>query len=741
MTNREVSRQALAGAIAAIELQREALGEAVANTALFALRQKLALIETKPADDPQAELVVLAADLSGFTALAEQMDAERVREAINAMWQVLDGVVQSWGGQIDQHAGDGMVAIFGLPRPRPHDLQRALRTALALQVELRLFNEQARQQRQSWAAAWPGPTMRIGIHQGPVFFGKAGYGNRRTAVGETVNLAKALEQAAPVGGVLVSSAIAPEVQAGFELTIAPAPDGNDADQETRGSVQASNGSVVAGDAHHLNGKAAGVYATLVQQTQQVSREKQSDGATPPGQIAGQETRFVGRERELDFLEMALQTVLDGRFPQVVTITAAPGSGSSRLLYEFERRLKLLPERIILLRSQMNAPAQQARPTFWQELLFRYAGIRLNDSPGVMREKLAQALGNGQRSSQLAQDSYRLADSLLAIDQETAAQQSQAIESFGRFLRVISEEATVVVLLEQLHLASEQSLELLETLVEQHPDLPLLVVATSQPAIFDRRPGWQGDPFDPFAPYSHLQLQPLSAIDGRHLLAELLQRLPSPPLRLLDLIATAAQGNPLYMEETVRLLLDQGVISSDAGGRWHIDMVQMEATKLPASLNQLYAARFDQLPPAEQQLLAYAAAVGPIFWDAALWQEETADNALTPVEVDRLLPHLVQKGMISPNQMWCFGSTQAYAFNHTLFYQTAAEHLPHTRRQLLQRQTAHWLEEEWENGRMSRAFPTAALLSHYLEQAGEATRPIVQTAASPPTLAIPVPQER
>ncbi len=737
MANREVSRQALAAAVAAIELQREALGEAVATTALFALRQRMAQLETEPADDQQAELVVLAADLSGFTALAEQMDAERVREAINAMWQVLDGVVQSWGGDIDQHAGDGMVAIFGMPRPRPHDLQRALRAALGLQVELRLFNEQARQQRRSWAVAWPDPTMRIGIHQGPVFFGKAGYGNRRTAVGETVNLAKALEQAAPVGGVLLSPVVAQEARAHFSL-IAPAANPQQTEASTipspavNGKAEMGNQVAAVATLSAHNGRATNTAAGWLQQAYQLGEEKGSSSPTSPGLIAGQATRLVGRERELEFLEAALQTVLDGRLPQIVTITAEPGSGSSRLLYEFERRIRLLSERVTVLHSQMNAPAWQAALPFWKEMIFHYAGVHLNDSPGVMREKLANAIDSNV-SRQQKGDAYHLADTLLAIDQDTAGQRPTLVEAVGRFLEAINDGTAVVIFLEQLHFASDESLDVLDSLVEQYPDLPLLVIATAPTTFLERPFGQQMQSSDPFSPYSHLQLPPLSAIDGRHLLGELLQRLPSPPLRLLDLVATAAQGNPLYMEEAVRLLLDQRGISIDSGGRWQVDMAQVEATRLPASLNELLHMRFNQLPAAEQQLLGMAAAVGPVFWDAALWQEGTADTPLTAAEVDRLLPKVVQKGFVSANRMWCFGDTQAYAFSNAPVYLAALAHLSQSRRHSQQRHTAYWLQNEWENGRMSRLFPTSALLAHYLEQAGETTRPLEPTPTASPAL--------
>lgn len=143
-----------------------------------ALRDRLTYIQAKPADQSRHLLAVLVADLSGYTSLSEHMDVERVRDAMNAMWNVLDGVALAWGGQIDQHAGDSLTALFGLPYSRQGDIRRALHAALTMQQELALFNERARHHAnpsdKSWADEWPGPSMRIGVHAGPVYFALTG---------------------------------------------------------------------------------------------------------------------------------------------------------------------------------------------------------------------------------------------------------------------------------------------------------------------------------------------------------------------------------------------------------------------------------------------------------------------------------------------------------------------------------------------------------------------------------------
>jgi predicted ATPase len=280
-----------------------------------------------------------------------------------------------------------------------------------------------------------------------------------------------------------------------------------------------------------------------------------------------------------------------------------------------------------------------------------------------------------------------------------------------------------MLLDPLHQVDDASLAVLEAIIEQQgvdkpADLPLLILGTARPEFLDQRLKWQEWPSDPFAPYLHLDLQPLSAIDSRHMLVETLQRLPSPPLRLLDLIAAGARGNPLFMEEMVKLLLNKGVIITDPiSGRWRVEMPQVEATRLPTTLDELFHARLAQMPPPERQLLAAAATMGLVFWDAALWQE-TGDSAELPASVvDVALLDLEQKRLIAPNEIWSFANTQAYTFAHRQLRDAAYDALSPARRRAIHQQVAQWLLTCRQYGRIESRFPPATLIAHHLEQAG------------------------
>jgi predicted ATPase len=174
-----------------------------------------------------------------------------------------------------------------------------------------------------------------------------------------------------------------------------------------------------------------------------------------------------------------------------------------------------------------------------------------------------------------------------------------------------------------------------------------------------------------------------------------------------------------------LLLNQGTISSDPGGHWRVDMAEVEETRLPGSLGELFHARLEQLSPEEQRLLSIAAVMGAVFWDVALWQDSGANDALSPEAVDAALAKLKKERLIVTNQMWSFAGTQAYTFAHPLLRKAAYHDLKPSNRRTIHRQVADWLKNEQQNGRAGCRFPIDALIAHHLEQAGGDTRPTDQ----------------
>src|SRR5688572_31814684 len=202
-TNPSKAQKDLDQAIEALETQRQLLGDEIVNIAQAAMREKLARLLTGRHELQERKLItVLFADISGFTAMAEAMDHEIVNSVINSLWSRVDKAIQDHGGRIDKHIGDAVMALFGTPTVREDDPERAIRAALQIQNEVQTWkkefgNSLYRQQSQNIQ-------LRIGINTGPALLGQVGTIGEFTAIGNTVNLANRLENAAPVGGILIS---------------------------------------------------------------------------------------------------------------------------------------------------------------------------------------------------------------------------------------------------------------------------------------------------------------------------------------------------------------------------------------------------------------------------------------------------------------------------------------------------------------------------------------------------------
>ena len=712
MGKANVSRQALVEAIATLEAQRGLVGDDrdlnhAVDTVLLVLRDKLAQLQAEPGDQARHQLTVLVADLSGFTTLSERMDVERVRDAINAMWGVLDAVIQSWGGQIDQHAGDSLLALFGLPHARQGDAGRGLHAALSMQQELALFNERARRAAEdpldeSWVGEWPGPEMRIGVHSGPVYFvrspaaSRAGIG-RATAVGEAVVEARRLEKLAPAGQVLVSDAIQRQNLTRFHFTPAP---------------EYSNHVLESGEAWLVNG------------------ERSVDIRYSPGTIAGRVARLVGRTEQMDRLQLALQSAIDSRAPYLLTVVGAPGAGKSRLIHEFEGQARLLSGSPTILRAGTQGALPDFPYALVRDLLLRRFSIRPQYSPYLIEYRLRQGLirlASGRQAHPLQPDSRSTGQTLTLLEKLLDAHTAASInidEVLGvvePILRGITADGPAVCILEGINRADSQSLELVDQLVRKGESGPILflglatVAAATDP---EKTLPWLGHTEELFSPVERLDIPPLSAVDSRLMAGDILAPLSPIPMRLLDLVVAEAQGNPLYIESFIRLMIERGGIST--GDRWRVDMDRAEKTPMPSGLPALIDAQLACLSQAERRVLQYASIFGPLCWDTALL-ELIPETEMASAEVEASLLGLVYKQYFVVDEVYSFGASQAYTFQRDTVREAAYASLPDDERRRLHLAAANWLIATQNNTRLGAWFAIDVIIAGHFVRAGQHDR--------------------
>ncbi|MCP5273120.1 MAG: AAA family ATPase [Burkholderiaceae bacterium] len=632
--------EALRTAIAALDAQRALLGGDVVDVALHPLRLELQALQ-RPREVERRLVTVLFADVAGSTALVERLDAEDALEVLGGMVERLAAVVRAHQGRVLQFAGDGFKAVFGGDGAREDDAERALRAGLAMLAEGRAHAEAVRGRH--GILEMP---LRIGVHTGPVAIG-AGYEDDRTAVGATVHLAARMEQSAPLDSLHISHETWLHVRGRFDVEPLPPV--------------------------RLKGLDAPVRSYLVL------------GLRPPGAddaergIPGLRLSLVGRAAELDRLQAVVASAGRTGPPAVLTLVGDAGLGKSRLLRELAASLPA--GRLLRLRAQPDGALRPAG--LLRQLLTERFGIH-DDAPAARaRRRLTAGLRRllrdaGMTVTEAHAAAHQLghlagldfADSPHVAGQDPRLLREHAVAACGRALQALAarEGRAPVLLVEDLHWADPDSRVLLHRLAAE-PGVPLALLITSRPGLPPDHPG------------EVLPLQPLAPADAEALVRTLLGGLETVPTGLIERITAQADGNPYYVEEFVRRLIDDGVI--DTGQfPWILHSGRLLDLSLPSTLVGLLQARLDALPPTARHAAQQAAIVGHVFWDAALAEIDGAAPQALPVLAQRTVVHAHRTSAIDTATEW--------TFDHHLLHQVAYDTIPLARRREGHAAAARWL---------------------------------------------------
>ncbi|MBA3532702.1 MAG: AAA family ATPase [Ardenticatenales bacterium] len=671
-------REQLEQAIAALEAQRAMLGDAVVDAALGSMRATLATLQQERAPEQRKHATILFADLAGFTPMSERLDPEEVRAITSRHFHEVTPAIRRHGGRIEKYIGDAVMAVFGIPTAHEHDPEHAIRAALEMQQALAALNDEMEPE---WGLRL---AMRIGIHTGLVVVGYLG--EDFTVVGDTVNLASRLEGAAPVGGVLISHDTYRHVRGLFDV-------------EPLEPIR-------------VKGKAEPVQVYVVQRAKPRAFHLRTRG------VEGIETRMVGRAAELLHLQQALRAVRAGHMCQALTVIGEAGVGKSRLLYEFRSWVELTPDELWLFKGR-TAPEMTRLPyaLLRDMLAFRFQ-IQDSDLAEVARAKLVQGLLDFLSDEPEAEMKAHFIGQLLGFDfsasphlrgmvADTKQLRDRARYYLSRVFTRASEQAPLLLLLEDLHWADDASLDTLAYLVQECRALPLLLVATARHTLLERRPDWgEGQPY---AGHHRLHLAPLPTQETHQLVDEVLQKLPEIPPALRALIVERAEGNPFYVEELVKMLIEERVILPGTDG-WQADPARLADVRVPPTLTGVLQARLEALPADERALLQQASVVGRVFWDSAVSYLAEQEEA----QVHQTLMHLRQRELLYQHEVSTFAGAREYLFKHALLRDVTYESLLKPQRRLYHARAADWLNAQ---GR-AQAEQYAGLLAQHYEQAGE-----------------------
>ena len=701
--------QALERAIALLESQRSLLGDTTVDAALAPLREKLHALQAsrqKPAQQLKYASALFT-DIVDSTRLGQGLDPEDTMEIMNGALERFKAVIEAHGGRVTRFMGDGLKAVFGIPIAAEDDAERAVRAGLAL---VQAAQDYARQVEETWRLS--GFNIRVGINTGQILFG-SGVEAENTIMGMAINLARRMESAAPVGGVLISENTHQLVRGRFELLAQPP--------------------------IHVKGVEQPVQTYLVLRLSPRPFHAAGRG------IRGVHTPLVGREEELAILQEAYQATFQGRRARLVTILGEAGVGKSRLLEAFEAWMAQQPAKLHAFTARATPQTLASPYSLLRELFARRFDILESDPADQARQKLETGLllyldEDAQMKAHfigaLLGYDYSLSPHLNGVLSEPQQINQRGLFYLVQYFANLARSTPAMILIDDIHWADKPSLEFIQRLVAELDDYPLLVIGLARRLLLETHPEWQ--PAGPLgmAECSRLELMPLTEAHCRRLVQAILAGVDQVPERLLEIIVRQAEGNPYYIEELINMLIDDGVIytsddgviytsddlvtagqddvvilTGDDGAGWNIDLSRLADLRIPPTLTAVLQARLDGLPPMEKNVLQRAAVIGRTFWDQPL-----QIMLVAPEPPNAELEALSRRGLVHPNSVSAFQGVAEYAFRQTLLREVAYETVLKRDRQRDHAIAAAWLVEITQAS--GRTDEHLALIAEHYDRAGD-----------------------
>ncbi|MEP7378408.1 MAG: adenylate/guanylate cyclase domain-containing protein [Chloroflexota bacterium] len=523
---------------------------------------------------------VLFVDLVGFTPFAEERDAEQVRDTLDKYFSLARVAVERHGGVIEKFIGDAVMAVWGTPTAHEDDAERAVRAAFELVDAARGLGD--------------GVQARAGIVTGEaaVTIGAEGQG---MVAGDMVNTASRLQSVAPAGTVLVS-------------------------ESTMNAAKASIAFESAG-AHELKGKTSPVAAY------RALRVVSNRGGQQRGE--GLEAPFSGRDEELRLLKELLHaTTRDGR-ARIAAISGPAGIGKSRLTWEFEKYIDGVVETIYWHRGR--SPSYGEGVTFWAlgEMVRRRAELAESDDEATSRARISATVAQWVTDPNERSWVEPALLALLGLEPPPPGGRDALFAAWRIFFERIADQATTVLVFEDIQWADTGLLDFIEHLLEWSKNKPIFVVALTRPELYERKPGWGTG----HRLATQMPLEPLPERAMRQLLAGLAPGLPE---QAVSAILARADGIPLYAVETMRMLVADGRLTLHDGA--YSPSGELGELAVPETLRSLIASRLDALDPTDRTLLQDGAVLGQRFTIAAL----AATSGMTPQEIEPRLRTLVRR---------------------------------------------------------------------------------------------------
>jgi class 3 adenylate cyclase/tetratricopeptide (TPR) repeat protein len=587
----------------------------------------LASSPVAPGEETRKTVTILFCDVTGSTELGEQLDPESLRKIMGRYFDQMRAVIERHGGVVEKFIGDAVMAVFGIPTLHEDDALRAVRAGSEMRSALEELNLEL--ERDFGVRL----ETRIGVNTGEVLVG-VGTAEFGKVTGDPVNTAARLETSARPGEILI---------------------GQDTYRLVRDAVHAEAVEPLA-----LKGKASPVPAHRIVDV--------LPGTAPPPRSL--RSPMVGRGRELEDLQRAFDRAIQDRTCLLFTVLGAAGAGKSRLTEEFADRVG----------GSAHIVTGRCLPygegiTYWPVAQAVRAVLDVHDfdRPEEVVSRLARTVDGHDHAEAIA---GRLAQ-ILGVAEGHAAPEETAW-AIRRFLEILATELPVVAIWEDVHWAEPAFLDAIDHIADWAHDAALLLICTARPEFLDARPAWGGGKLRASA----LSLPPLDVVTSAELVANLLGG-AGLPAEATERVNDAGGGNPLFVEQMVSMLIDDGLLIRD-NGEWR-PAADLSTVAVPPSVAALLAARLDRLSDDERRAIECASVVGKGFYLGAvrdLLPEHLRENTRA------LMLSLLRKELVREERSTLPGE-EAFEFRHILIRDAAYAAIPKERRAAQHERFAEW----------------------------------------------------
>jgi class 3 adenylate cyclase/tetratricopeptide (TPR) repeat protein len=614
------------------------------DVAKFCLACGSPLVVAPPPQEFRKIVTIVFSDLKGSTAMGEKLDSESLREVMTRYFDAMSAELEKHGGVVEKFIGDAIMAVFGLPKLHEDDALRAVRAAADMQEAQAVLNDELERH---WGVRL---TVRTGVNTGEVVAGDPTSG-QRLVTGDAVNVAARLEQAAGAQEVLLG-----------DLTY----------RLVRDFVEVEEVEPL-----ELKGKSERVPAyRLVGVRRDAERPRRLDAP------------LVGRERELEHLSEAVREAVESRRCRLVTLVGEAGVGKSRLIDEFVRSVG---NDVSFLRGRCLAYGDGI--TFWPlaEAIRQASGILERDSTESALKKLSALSGEAEAEARVA--------SAIGLS-PTQYPVAELFWGTRKLFEALARPGPLLILFEDVHWAETTFLELIEHLLEAVADACLLIVCTTRHELIERLPDWSTSPGATRIELARLTEDETIAV-AEHLLGK-----AGLDARVQSRVVAAAEGNPLFVEQLLSMLIDEGLIRFEEGC-WRAS-ADIDRAVVPPTIQALLAARLDYLEHSERAVIEPASVIGQVFAKDAvsfLVPEHVRDD------VGARLATLADKQLVQPELSRSL-EEEAFRFHHILIRDTAYEGILKRARATFHEQFVAWADSVNREG----ATEYEEILGYHLEQA-------------------------